>query len=481
MAGIEADADGAVRIGGNGPRLSIGLPRHVIGPEGSDTVTWSMRTTRDPDETETVCLAGSLRATIRHELGPDSWRVRVALDNVTEDALSLSRATVDIDPGDGTSWVWAAGSAGLVVLASDPPAGLWVLALKQGLLTRTDDQVAWIEDGVQLAAGSRLVMELSGRRHHGWGEIGALLPAWLPALAVRGGEPVDFTLPDAGFVAPGCVIEEGSGSTEINGEGQRYVSVRGAFGELELELAFAPRFEDAVQATARQIARLVVQLPGAVHQLDGTGPRTRSRGLERTARRLVVLQAAHSDAAADVVRGWLLDGVTDLLQSGGLPGPFALAALAGELQRRDDPQALSALLDSLPEVESEPGTLLALTRVWAALWGLGHDPEPVRQTLAWAMAQPSGSRLESIERELVSGAPDAPVRLLAALGGGLPGDPLPAAESWESAYAVALASLVSDDSPERPQLVHAAEITARRVTARDPSDPDVLAWLLLGE
>lgn len=481
MAGIEADADGSVRLGTHGPRLSIRLPRHAIGPDGSDTIAWSMRTTRDPDEVETVCLAGSVRATIRHELAPDSWRVRVAADNTSDDALSLSRATVEIDPGDGTSWVWAAGSAGLVVLASDPPVDLWALALKQGQLTRADDQVAWIQDGVQLAAGSRLVMELSGRRLDGWEEVGALLPAWLPGLAVRGGEPVDFALPDAGFVAADCAIGEGSGSTEISGEGLQYVSVRGSFGELELELAFAPRFEEAVEASARQIARLVVQMPGAVHQLDGTGPRTRSRGLERTARRLVVLQAAHSDAAADVVRGWLLEGVTDLLQSGGLPGPFALAALAGELQRRDDPQALRALLDSLPEVESEPGMLLALTRVWAALWALGHDPEPVRQTLAWAMAQPSASRLEAIERGLVSGAPDAPVRLLAALGGGMPGDPLPARESWESAYAVALASLVSDDSPDRPRLVQAAEVTARRVTARDAGDPDVLAWLLLGE
>lgn len=481
MAAIEADEDGSVRIGADGPRLTLALPRHAIGADGSDAFSWQARTTVDPDEVETVCVAGALRATIRHEIGLETWRVRVALDNTSDETLSLSRGLLEVDRGRGTAWVWAARSAGLLVLALDPSDPIWALALKQGLLTRDADQVVWIEDGTQLAASGRLVMELSGRRMSDWTQVGSLLPSWLPPLAVRGGEPIEFALPDAGFVGPDCAIGEGSASTEIHGEGVRSVSVRGVFGELDLELAFAPRLEEAVGAAARQIARLVTQVPGAVHQLTDTGPAARSRGLERTARRLIVLQAAHSDAAADIVRGVLLDGVTDLLQSGGVPGPFALAALAGELQRRDDPQALRALLDAFGEVEAEPGMLVALTRVWAVLWGLGHDPEPVRQTLAWVMAQPGGGRLVEIERAIVGGAPDGPVRLLAVLGGGLPGDPLPAPEPWERAYAAALVSLVPDDHSERQHLVQAAEATARRVTARDPGDADVLAWLLLGE
>jgi hypothetical protein len=46
---------------------------------------------------------------------------------------------------------------------------------------------------------------------------------------------------------------------------------------------------------------------------------------------------------------------------------------------------------------------------------------------------------------------------------------------------VALTSLITDEDPDGSRLVHAAEIAARRLTARDPNDPDVLAWLLLGE
>jgi hypothetical protein len=176
-----------------------------------------------------------------------------------------------------------------------------------------------------------------------------------------------------------------------------------------------------------------------------------------------------------------LSGVTDLLGSGGTAGPFTLAALAGEAQRRDDPQALQALLDALPSAEAQPGTVLALTRVWAVLWGLGQDPEPVRQALAWVLAQPARTRLEAIERALVTGNKDAAAELLAALGGGLPGASVPEPEVWEAAYEVALVSLIPDEDPTAPRVVQAAEIAARRLTAQDPNDADVLAWLLLGE
>jgi len=46
---------------------------------------------------------------------------------------------------------------------------------------------------------------------------------------------------------------------------------------------------------------------------------------------------------------------------------------------------------------------------------------------------------------------------------------------------VALASLVPDEDPAAPRVAQAAEVVARRITARDPQDADVLAWLLLGE
>ena len=471
--------DGSVRIGADGPGLRVVLPRHAVGAEGSDALDWTSRTVVDDDEIAIDSTYGSLRAAVRHEVSTSTWRVRVSLANGTGDEVSFSHARLAVDPGTGQAWVWAAGVTGLVVLESE--GELWALSLRQGRLVREADETSWLPDGTTVPAGRRVILELAGRRCADWDEVASLLPSWLPGLTVRGDEPVDLKLPDAGVVAAECSVLEGPGSTEIRGDGLRRVLVHGAFGEVALECAFAPSLADAVAQGARQLARMVREVPGAVHQLDDTGPSTRARGLERTARRLILLQSAHSHDAADAVRGWLLEGVSDLLHSGGTPGPFAVAALAGEVQRRDDPQALRTLLDALPEVDVEPGIVLALTRVWAVLWGLGHDPEPVRQALAWVLSRPGSTRLEAIEQAVVGGRPDGPVQLLAALGGGLPGAAVPAREPWQDAYAVALVSLVGDDAPDRFRLVQAAEVAARRVTAGHPDDPDVLAWLLLGD
>lgn len=471
--------DGSVRIGADGPGIIVVLPRHALGAEGSDALDWTSRTIVDDDEIAIDSTCGSIRAAIRHEVGTSTWRVRVSLANGTDDEVSFSRAHLAVDPGDGQAWVWAAGVSGLLVL--ETAGELWALSLRQGRLVRELDEICWLPVGSTVPAGRRVILELSGRRCAGWEDVASMLPSWLPALTVRGDEPVDLKLPDAGVVAAECSVLEGSESTEIRGDGLRRVLIHGAFGEVTLDCAFAPSLTDAVADGARQLARMVREMPGAVHQMDDTGPTTRARGLERTARRLILLQSAHSHDAADLVRGWLMEGVADLLQSGGTPGPFAVAALAGEVQRRDDPQALRLLLDALPEVDTEPGIVLALTRVWAVLWGLGHDPEPVRQALAWVLSRPGTTRLEAVEHAVVSGRPDGPVQLLAALGGGLPGGAVPAREPWQDAYAVALVSLVGDDAPDRLRLVQAAEVAARIVTAANPGDPDVLAWLLLGD
>ncbi len=476
----EPVGDGSVRIGASGPTIGVVLPRHAIGGEGSDTLEWQSRTTSDADEVETEYVAGPLRAVVKHDFAESSWRMRASLANSSDDPISVSQVLLALDPGNGLAWMWAAGASALVVLVTRD-RDLWAFSLRRGSLSREADDVVWLDAGTSLAPGRRVTLELVGRRCQSWDQVASMLPAWLPSLAVRGGEPVDLALPDAGVVAAGCSIIEGPEGTEIRGAGLQQVSVRGAFGEVSLELAFAPTLAGAVDGAARQVARLVREVPGAVHQLDNTGPDERARGLDRTARRLVLLQSARSDEAADIVRGWLLTGVTDLLQTGGTPGPFTLAALAGEAQRRDDPLAIETLLDALPNAEAEPGTVLALTRVGAVLWGLGQDAEPVRQALAWVLAQPAGTRLEAIERALVTGDKDAAHELLAALGGGLPGAPMPAPAAWEAAYAVALASLVGDEDPAAPRVVQAAEIVARRLTARDSSDADVLAWLLLGE
>ncbi len=470
-------AEGA-GLGGDAPSVDVLLPRHALGPWGSDALEWEARTTTDEDEVETEYVSGPLRAVVQRTVSHKTWRLRASIANSGADPVSLSRASLAVDAAAGQAWIWAAGSAGLVVV-DDDRTSVWALALRRGSLTADGDETVWLEAGMTLEAGRRVTVELVGGRCRGWDEVSSMLPAWLPPLAVRGGEPVDLALPDAGVVAPGCSVEEGPDGTEIRGTGLKRVSVRGAFGEVSLELAFAPTLTEAATASARRLARQLGEQPEGGP--PATGSDGRAESLDRTARRLVVLQAARSHEAADTVAWGLVPEVADLVREGGHVGPFTAAALAGEVQRRDDQDALEALLAALPGVEAEPGMALALTRVWAALWGLGRDPAPVREALARLSARPVRTRLQDVERRLMTGDPDAARRLLGALGGGLPGRPSPTRKPWEAAYAVALASLVADDDPAGPAVVQAAELVARRLTAAGPEDADVLAWLLLGE
>lgn len=470
-------AEGA-GLGDDAPWVDLLLPRHAVGPWGSDALEWEARTTTDEDEFETEYVSGPLRAVVQHTLFRGTWRVRASIANTGVDPVSLSRASLVVDARPGQAWIWAAGSAGLVIVDHDT-SGVWALALRRGSLTPDGDDTVWLEAGTTVEAGRRVTVELVGGRCRGWDEVSTMLPAWLPPLAVRGDEPVDLALPDAGVVAPGCSVDEGPDGTEIRGTGLKRVSVRGAFGEVTLELAFAPTLTEAVTASARRLAGRVGE------QREGAGPVTglggRADSLDRTARHLVVLQAARSHEAADTVAWGLVPDAVNLVRDGGRIGPFTAAALAGEAQRRDDEDALVALLGALPDVKAEPGMALALTRVWAALWGLGRDPAPVREALARLSAQPVRTRLQEVERRLMAGDPAAARRLLGALGGGLPGRSSPTGEPWEAAYAVALASLVTEDDPAGPAVVQAAELVARRLTAADPENADMLAWLLLGE
>jgi stage V sporulation protein SpoVS len=475
-----ATGGGPVRPEHVAPWVDVLLPQHVLAPDGSDPLEWESRTTSDEDEVETECFAGSLRAVVQHSLSETTWRVRASIVNTGTEPVSVSGARLTVAPGEGQAWAWAAGSAGL--LAVDPgSAGVWALSLRRGSLTRSGNDLVWLPAGTTVQPARRVTVELAGRRCGGWHEVASMLPAWVPVLAVRGDEPVDLALPDAGVVAAGCAIAEAPEGTEIRGAGMQRVSVRGSFGEVRLELAFAPTMADAVEGGVRQIVGLLQEESGGPEAVATTDAAGASAILDRTARRLIVLQAGRAHDAADVVAARLVPDVIDLVRTGDAAGPFVVASLAGEVQRRDDPRSLQALLDALRQLGGGPGVVVALTRVWAALWGLGRDPEPVRQALARVSALPALTRLEAIERSLMVGDRDGVARLHAALGGGLPGEALPAWEPWEAAYAVALTSLLADDDPAAPAVVQAAELVARRLTAAHPDDPDVLAWLLLGE
>jgi hypothetical protein len=188
-----------------------------------------------------------------------------------------------------------------------------------------------------------------------------MLPAWLPPLAVRGGEPIDLALPDAGVVATGCTVGEGADGTEIHGEGLQQVSVHGAFGEVHLELAFAPALTEAVDAAARQVARLVREVPGAVYQVDDTGPddahgawTVRPDVSSFSSRRTATRRPTTSEGGS-----WT--GSRTSCRRAVRPGRSrwrrSRVRYSGETTR----WRFTTLLDAIPNAVAEPGTVLALT------------------------------------------------------------------------------------------------------------------------
>jgi hypothetical protein len=113
------------------PTIGIVLPRHAIGAEGPTALEWQARTTTDTDEVETEYVSGSLRAVVQHDFAESSWRVRASLANSSDEPISVSQVLLDVHPGDGQAWVWAAGSAGLVVLVTRD-GDLWAFSLRRG-------------------------------------------------------------------------------------------------------------------------------------------------------------------------------------------------------------------------------------------------------------------------------------------------------------------------------------------------------------
>ena len=486
-SGLLVDGDGWARLGAGERAVGIAWPQYSVGPQGADAAQWQVRSCDiDDDEVHVELMTQRLRATVRHSVVGRIWRLRATLQNTGPVPLSVSQVSLDLAPGQGQAWVWGGGAEALVSLASSvEPGRPWALVLRRGQLTDTAGRLVWLASGQGLDPGQRLVLDLDGRRCPDWESVWDWLPSWLPGPAVSRPLPVELRLPDAAVSAPDCEVVEDGWVTLVNGVGQQRVSVRGAFGEVSLDVAFAPSLRSTVQTMSRQLARLAREVPGAIVQAEGTSPDRRAQAMDRTARRLLVLQASRDQVPEqDLVRGWLLDGVTHLLVTGGLPGPSTIAALAGEVQRGDG-QAEAALADAMAVLAPLPGMGLALSRAWAALWGSGAEVASVRAALERVQRDAGSDPLSQIERYLLTGRGDEEWVLgcwEGLLGGGLPGRRDPELDPTELAQLVAATGLLPESGTRRGGAVlAAAQVATRRLLARYPQDPDVLAWLVLAQ
>ena len=448
---IVVTPDGTARLGSSGPAVLVRPPAVEAGVAGVGPVPWDEAALSVVDgEAESVRVAHRLRWTVRHHVGDAVWTLRATLAS-GDPGPALGAAHVDVDPGRGTAWVWAAGSEALVVLADDPERPV-ALRLRRGRLTVPDPRSARVSDRVfeWLPGGSDLtrpaVLELSGCRCRSWTEVAALLPAWLPPLALPAGDDLLLHRPDDAVSAPEAAVGP-TGEVSVRGQGRVVIRVEGVSGDLELEAHFAPPLRDLQRRAADRVEARVVQGWSAGQAADVV------------AAQLIVLAATgRTDTEAfDLLAGSVVEHVHE--------SPLRPLALAHVAVVTGERTALDALREAVGGLRGPTARVIVTEML---LVGLG-DP--------------------AVTDVISAGAPDlsqpheAAVALAARLGAGLPGrrapeDPLAAAED---AACLALASGRLDPLRWPYPAAVVVEHTARRLRATWQGDERVLAWLGIAE
>ncbi len=202
-------------------------------------------------EVESVQTAPGLTWTVRHHVTDAVWNVRGVL--AAAEPITLGSARVEVDAGEAAAWVWAAGTAGLVILADDPerPVGL---RLRRGRILPPEPGepygFAWWEPGAEVQQFA--VVECTATRCDTWLSAVALLPQWLPTLALPAGDDLVLTMPDDSVTGPG-VTSTADGAVSVTGVGHSVVRIQGVSGDLILGVDFGPALADCLSRTADRI------------------------------------------------------------------------------------------------------------------------------------------------------------------------------------------------------------------------------------
>ncbi len=469
--GITIGVDGSCAFGDAGLQLVPMLPAVAITERGAQVLDW-VRThvDVDPDTIEVEFHAGALRAIIRHGFDQERWRLRIVIRNLGADDASLTAGLLGLVGGH--AWVWAAGNAGLVALATDEELGSpWAWRLTRGSLERLGDEVRWLAPGIVVGVADRYVFEMDGGRQASWAECEGLLPAWLPSLTADPLERVvTVNLPDAVVSAPDCDVTTSDGVTTIAGTRRALAEVHGAFGRVDLDLDFPPSWEVVVDRltdahASRLLSKTHVEAPRAGHH-----------PLEELGAWMLLWASNGTETPPDVV-DLFLDEVEETLDAASI-GTLAMAALV-VLADREPGRAVPLLDQAVGRVRPAVGMTVALSRAWASAWARGADIAPIESALRMIVAMAPAGGLASLEAAVLTpGREDEAVQALTAMvGGGLPGAQLPRRSDVELAQAVAIGSLIPFESETVKLLKRALDDVSARL--RSSTDPQVVALLAL--
>ncbi len=414
--------------------------------DGGGEIIWSNpHVTVTDGEVEIVRTSPNLAWTLRHHVTDAVWTLRGVL--VADEPATVGEAHLRVSPRDGSAWVWAAKGTALVVLADEAERPV-VFRLRRGRLTPSPfadvDQFRWLETGADVRRFA--LVELSAVRCESWAGAFAMLPAWLPNLALPYGDQLLLSLPDDAVTGPDVDTND-DGYVQVETWGPTTVDVVGVSGDLRLDVDFAPPMSELLGMSAREI-------------VSGAWPgRAERMPTDELAARVIVLLA---DGRADTDA---YDVFTAELAERPDHSSLRTVALTRAAVAIPERALLDALDDALRALAGPESRTVVMAVLRAALW----SPEVTDLVRRATPRQPDPA--ESVET------------LAARLGGGLPGrsgsaDVVALARS-AACLSAADAALDPDHWPMSAATI--VEHTSRRLRSAAPWRPEVLAWLSIAQ
>lgn len=438
-----------------------------------------------PELPETAMRVGEgFAVRLRMDDADESLRIRLSVDNVGAESLRLPYLGLVVAPQPerwGWAWhtdrrgAWAFGGADAILGVSvrgylEPVPALPFLP-DAASSAQTPKNGVWhlAPPGGRLPSFHRHQVEFELRRLERLGELGAMLPAWLPESLVPRGVEVALDLPDSGLTGRRDVdlTADAAGRTVAlrRRAGHGLVAVHGPRHVEEVSVSWWPSLEEL--------------LPRVVSDLLRTPP-SRASGAAGVLVAEALLRALAPDA--DAARDWL-----EAADWAGRPGLLGVAAAGLAGAASGEPAALDDAWRLLGDVDIAPGFGLVVMRLWLA-W-LSATGEP-RGDAAGLLRRPTDDEDAAVELALLSDRErerclPALRWWIDALGGGLPGRPI-GVDAVAAAQRVGLLQLCPEEWPISTDAAPTAEHTRCLLLADYADDPlgrdlDALAWLCVGE
>lgn len=375
-----------------------------------------------------------------------SWSTRITLVDVGRQPARIDHLLLHVETEDGgVAWFHGAGAAASLAVLPNGPGHVLGGRLRTGS-ARLGPGGTIDLGGVTLGRG-RHSLDVQWRfdPYPSPAAFSHSAPDWMPETLIKESrEPQVIQHADAGLVAGGLGAGDVDGGTELLGSpGSHAVELRDSNGTTELELCWAPEWDELLLRSAH-LALSGGRLANGVPRLETAGAG------------LVVRQALRYGLLEDPDEGVdALDALADGLLRTPVHTAQAVILLSSWLLENSSNEELRTFVDAFRGMRVGPGVGLAGTHLALACLSVGDDPAVVLEHLSTLAreADPHREDVDSVshaELMLVTGGQEAAAvinactAIAADLGHGLPGERLPGLSLVERSQRAAVLDLVPD-------------------------------------